>query len=411
MYLDDLKLTRVLPGVLALLLLAAPPVQGDIFHLRGGGTVNGQLLETRDGHYHIRSVVGIVRLPVEEVEQIEPAETPFAEYEQRLAAAPDTPAGQFELATWCEEQGLRAERRKHLERVLTLDPDHAAARQALGYVRVGDLWVDGRRILERKPRVPDESDQERDPERLARAIQVQWYRHIRAVRDNLLNSSRSSRVEEGRSRIRKINDPLAILPLVEILSTGGPDQRALLVEMLGAFTEDEATMNLALLALIDREASIRRAALSQLKRRGDPRVVAQYREALKTGNAPIIARAAQGLGELGALEAVPDLVEQLTERTNKWIEVPVRRYIRVWQDRFTGATIVHSSGPTPMAIHNPSIGLWQLLNVAETEWWYQPVTVYRTEVLEALRKITGQDFGFEQDQWRHWYEEQRHVAH
>jgi hypothetical protein len=35
------------------------------------------------------------------------------------------------------------------------------------------------------------------------------------------------------------------------------------------------------------------------------------------------------------------------------------------------------------------------------------VTVFRTEVLEALRTITGQDFGFEHAAWRRWYEERR----
>ncbi len=32
------------------------------------------------------------------------------------------------------------------------------------------------------------------------------------------------------------------------------------------------------------------------------------------------------------------------------------------------------------------------------------VTVYRTEVLEALRRLTGQDFGFEREPWQRWYE-------
>jgi hypothetical protein len=35
------------------------------------------------------------------------------------------------------------------------------------------------------------------------------------------------------------------------------------------------------------------------------------------------------------------------------------------------------------------------------------VTVFRTDVLEALRRITGQNFGFEQDQWREWYANSR----
>ena len=35
------------------------------------------------------------------------------------------------------------------------------------------------------------------------------------------------------------------------------------------------------------------------------------------------------------------------------------------------------------------------------------VTVYRTEVREALCKITGRDFGFDMDAWAQWYQENR----
>jgi hypothetical protein len=35
------------------------------------------------------------------------------------------------------------------------------------------------------------------------------------------------------------------------------------------------------------------------------------------------------------------------------------------------------------------------------------VTVYRSEVLDALRLITGEDFGFDEAAWRRWYEEQK----
>jgi hypothetical protein len=40
------------------------------------------------------------------------------------------------------------------------------------------------------------------------------------------------------------------------------------------------------------------------------------------------------------------------------------------------------------------------------EYQLRSVTVFRTEVMEALKRITGQNFGFDAVAWRRWYEEQ-----
>ena len=37
----------------------------------------------------------------------------------------------------------------------------------------------------------------------------------------------------------------------------------------------------------------------------------------------------------------------------------------------------------------------------------QDVTMYRTEVLEALVAITGVNHGFDAAKWRRWYEEHK----
>ncbi|MCK4342579.1 MAG: HEAT repeat domain-containing protein [Phycisphaerae bacterium] len=365
------------------------------------------MLEIADEQYKIRTVVGIVRLPVAAVERVEEAQTPFEEYEQRVRQVADTPEDQTALAVWCRDQGLRAEARRHFQRAIELHPDYEPAHQGLGHVRVGDMWVDGRTVVKRRveTRAADQPKEE-DAERLARAIQGQWYRHIRAVKRSLLDSSRETLVKKGRERLLKIKDPLAILPLAQVLSRGDVDQRMLLVEALSVFPEDEATMNLAMIALVDAEEQIRRRALSQLIRRQDPRVIAQYREALRVGNAVIQSRAAYNLGELKASEAIPDLMDVLTVEETKWVQVPVRTYFRLWPRVFSRSTVL-TIGKRPAAIHQPEIGVWSLANDVRNEWRYRPVTVYRTEVLEALRRITGQNFGFDRADWQQWYEEHK----
>jgi hypothetical protein len=345
-------------GAIVSVLLALPVSHalGDIFHLKTGGTVSGLLIATDADTYRIRTTAGIVGIPISAVDRIEPAPTPFEEYDRRVEQAAETAADQTALAAWCDEQGLKAERRKHLLHALELDADYVPARRALGYVRAGTLWIDGRRVVERAPEgpKPDEAGQT-DPERLARAIQGQWYQRIRAYKQSLLNSALDRLVQDGRTKILEIKDPLAILPLSQVLSEGDVNCRKLLVAALSKFREDEATLNLAVVGLADSDGEIRAQAVAELARRKDPRVIMQYRAALRQGNDVIVARAATGLGRLEASEAVPDLIDALTAWRNRWVELPVERYFMAWSSVFTTGTVVHLGAAAATAV--PQVGV------------------------------------------------------
>lgn len=417
-----MRCRRTLPGcrspgllrgpalILSVLLVWPVGAAGDVFQLRNGGSVSGSLLTIDEGNYRIRTTVGIVSVPASSVVAVEEAATPFEEYDRRVRATADTADEQTELAAWCDEQGLRAERRRHLRRAVELDPDHAAARRALGYVRVGALWVDGRRVAEAGGEAAaDNGDEAVEPEKLARAIQAEWSQRIRAIKHSLLDSSLARLVDEGRVRIREIRDPLAILPLAQVLGLGDRDSRLLLVEMLSRFPEDEATLNLGVLGLVDDDEDIRARAVAALAPRKDPRIVAQYRAALRSGSDVILARAATGLAQLQAPEAVPDLIALLTAQRERWVEVPLRQYMRTWPQTFVTMTTVHLSSGGGLVVHRPEVGVYRdfvLWNEpVRNEWQFREVTVYRTEVLEALKRLTGQNFGFEGEAWRRWYEE------
>lgn len=395
-------------AALTFVVALAAVTRGDIFHLAGGGMIDGQRLESEGEQYKIRTTVGVVSVPASAVERVEKATTPFEEYDRRAGQAGSTAEEQVALATWCDEQGLRTERRRHLQRALEINPDYGPARRALGYVRVGEMWVDGRRVADRtETSEPAENGEPAERERLARAIQGQWNRGIRTIKQTLLDSRDGRRVEEGRLRILDIKDPLAIYPLAQILSGGSVGCRRVLVESLSSFPDDEATMNLAVLALTDRSAEIRGSALAELARRKDPRVAAQYREAVRSGSDAMLTRAATALGQLGASEAVPDLIDALTARRNRWVEVPMRSYFTGWTSIFYRARPVYV-GTGLDVMHRPQIGVpcdSVYIESSEPEMQYRSVTVYRTAVLEALKRITGQNFGFDREQWLRWVQE------
>lgn len=418
-------LRRAWPHLVAGLLGLASPAcvhvaRGDVFHLATGGLVEGALLAEKDGHYQILTALGTVSVATDAVVQVETTPTPLHEYQQRAAAAADTPTDQAALGAWCAAHELAYLSRRHYRRALELDPDCAEARRALGFVRVGDFWVSGRRQPGRRAGVTSRpagagatGGPTEDPVKVARAIQGSWRRRIRAIKSMLLDSPLPHQVEEGRARILEIEDPLAIVPLSEVLSDGSLVCRTVLVEALRRFSDDAATVNLAALALADSHEDIRHAALRALVRRKDPRIAGQFREALDSNNDLLIRRAAEALGALGAREAVPALIPLLTARRVKEVEVPMGRYFSTLPAAFPvryhwiGSTMVAVCPNIGVVSANPGFTVGPPFGVPRAQTVVKEVTVYRSEVREALRRLTGEDFGFDQAEWRRWYEEHR----
>lgn len=403
---------RAAPWVLALLLAAAvPSVLADILHLTNGNQIEGQILEKTDAGYRVRTSFGTLVVPADTVKSIEEKPTPFAEYDRRLAAAKDTAKEQTDLGVWCGENGLPAQEKKHLNRAIELDPEYEPARTALGFVKVNGVWVDGRTAVrdpEREKEAESKPAKPGDGDRQVAAIQGKWTRQIRAIRQTLLDAKSEKLNDEGRRRILDIKDPLAVLPLAKVLGDGTLAARQVLVEALGRFQTDESTLNLTVIALVEPDESLRRDAVTQLVRREDPRVVAQLRKALQSNSDALIRNAAVALGRLKAMTAVPELIDSLKVQRRKLTEVTVRRYFGAMESDFgRDTTVTLPRGNRVRYVPTIGLGAAGAFVSSETEMQMQDVTVFRTEVQQALVAITGENFGFEEAAWRRWYQERK----
>lgn len=396
-----------LVAVLLVLGVLGSVVRGDIIHLKSGGSIEGEVISEKSTEelLFIRTLLGSVTLGRDAIDRIEPAASPFEAYEKRAAAAGETAAAQTKLAGWCEARGLHAERRRHLERAILLDPDYEPARRALGFVRVGGVWIDGRSSVP-NPEGGGDSGEPSEDEKLARAIQGRWHLTISAIESAFLEGDRDERFERGRKRILGIRDPLAIHPLTKVLSEGSEAARLLLVEALSGFRESESTLNLSILALIDGSEAVREAALSELVRRRDPRVVAQYRRVLQGEGDRLLKRAAIGLGRMKAAEAIPELIDALTVRRTQPVQVPVHGLTYQLRAPFGDVRYATVEGWRRI-MYVPTIAVSNYASVFRNEWRVREVKVFRTEVLEALKAITGENFGFEREEWARWYREHR----
>ena len=125
---------RLIPLV-ALWAVSVASASGEVFVLKSGGQVEGELLNPNQSpreSFVVRTTSGArVTLGAEQVRQKLHQRPVEIEYERVRPQYPDTVQGQWALSQWCLEHHLVAPRREHLQRVIELDADHVDARHAL----------------------------------------------------------------------------------------------------------------------------------------------------------------------------------------------------------------------------------------------------------------------------------------
>jgi predicted esterase len=127
-----------LPALLALLLLVFPAA-ADTVHLKGGKKLHGRVIATEPevvvniyNSTNLGMKLGVERVPASRVKKIvRTIPAPRREFQARVRKAEDA-ATLVELAAWCAEHKLAAERVYALELALRMEPDNAKARKALG---------------------------------------------------------------------------------------------------------------------------------------------------------------------------------------------------------------------------------------------------------------------------------------
>ena len=329
-------------------------------------------------------------------------------YNDRLLAMDDSAPAHVELAKWCEEQGLAERALIHWQEALFRDPTSAEAKRALGLNSPG--------AAEAAPEPTLAPPQ--DPAFFER--QRAYADQIRQIAWRYLVPTNEAAWAEGRQRILSMTDPAAVEPLSRILSTGPVEHRLLKAEALAGIPGDEARQALIRMIFSENSKSAFLAAIERLRSRADSDRVGPLLAAL---DAPTETRrrAAYALGELRAESAVPALIAHLRAPEARTVTVTERVEP---MGMFSGTIIPYVAGVRPIVsdhavAFDPIIGyIGSGVSVGSTAG-PQEVTVEKTKiklveqpaVLEALKKITGRDFGYNLFQWRQWqYQAERDRA-
>lgn len=331
-------------------------------------TDHGRLAIDRDRVYRLRTRT--------------PAET---DYDRRAPSVSDTPEAQYALATWCRDNGQDDAMRRHLNRVLELQPDHEAARTLLGYTQVDGEWMTRTDVLASRGlrRWQGEFLTAQEVELLKRtqeveAKQIDWRRRLAKLRADLGHRDPDTAREAG-AALEGLTDPEATPELLALLADeASPLVRRRLVDLVGRLGAPQGLVALAGLALNDPDIEVRAIALERLAEDGRPGLAALFVSALGSPNNVTVNYAADALAMLGSAAAIDPMIDALVT-THRW---------KTGNDSGGDTySVSPNAGTFGFGGGGPKIVEKQLQN---------------PRVLAALVHLTGVNFLYDQDRWRAW---------
>lgn len=174
--------TTVTTLVLSLALASA--ALADEVVLKNGSAFSGIVREEGD-RVVVEMDFGTMTFKKVDVRSISRGNDPMGEYETKAKAATDV-KGMLELAGWAREKGLGSRSLDLYRKILTLDPDQADARKALGFEKIDGQWLAGDDLMVARGYVK---------------VNGRWL--IKDTAEQLLAQQEASRIEVDRLQLAK----------------------------------------------------------------------------------------------------------------------------------------------------------------------------------------------------------------
>lgn len=390
-------MSRLIPQTLVVFAAAAGACAwGDVVELRSGARLTGTTPETKS-----RSTItveleggGRVTLDRDHVVRVVPESATEAEYRRRAPTAPDTVDAQWALARWCQERGMREAFRRHLERVVELDPTHAEARQLLGYQHHEGRWLTRAELMAARGMVRHGGEYRTRQEvallersEQAKERNADWKNTLARWRRDL--DDRDPReAAAAAANYQALKDPAAGPALAsQLLEERDPTAKSLLIRTAAQIHHGSTVRGLTALALDDNNEEIRFACLEELVRAGTPGLSEPFVRALRSKDNERINRAAAAIQELGDTGAVDSLVNALVT-THKF---------KVGEDTGGGQRFDITSGGGGFRFGGGGTKIIKR-------------NLKNQRVLSALVKLTGVNYGYDEARWRAWLEDRDKTA-
>lgn len=383
--------------------LAARSAHADLFLLENGGRLEGEWVNhqeaTRHGYVVRLASGGIVRLDADQVREAVRQRPVERQYDEIAPTYGDSVEAQWQLAEWCREQQLPAQRERHLRRVVQLDPQFHRAWMALGYIQVEGKWqlpVDAAREkgYERdrgRWRLPQEIALRDEREQLKRA-ELDWQRRIERLKYQMQHAERPL---EAQREFLEIRDPNAVKPLgLCLLRDPRPVMRVMAAETLAGIGSPAAIQLLVQSSLMEPHIEAFHDIADRIVEKRFAGLSLIYIKALRHENNQVVNRAGHMLGRLGDATALEPLIDALV--TTHYRTPPQSSH----PDATTASFAKDGESSNPLG---GGTGITKAGATAPI-----PITVPNQEVLHALVRLSrGVTFQFDQRAWRVWFAARR----
>jgi len=342
-------------------------------------------------------------------------ETLEAEYAKRATVAETHDAdAHYRLALWCQEHGLTAYALRHHRAVVTLEPDHRAARRALGFEHVRGRWVKGKEAKRAKGFrevgglwvTPEEYSLLAKDE-----ITAQAARDARRVSDEALkkawNPDPAVRAR-AMAAIERLAAEHRLRPLSIAARIKFKEVRLRAVGGLGRLNRKDALPALYKRAIFDTEEEVRDAAVAAIKATDAEGKPGPFVRALNSPFDRVRIAAVKALGNLGDERAVGPLVAryQVVGGSGQSVYISQTNQISFIQD--FDVEVAQTS-----FIADPVIGVIQdgiVLNFRALSHSGTYDVYEGGAYAEALSKLTEKDLGNDAKAWLEWYRNEQREA-
>ncbi len=417
--------TIVMIGLAAGAVLAGDGVaRADLIKLSSGGELRGKIVKGRATRESVtlETLSGaVVTVSRAEMQFLTMRPVAVEEYESRARKLPETAEAHWEMADWCKQKALLKQRETHLRRVVELAPDHDQAHQMLGHVLTKSGWTSRDEMMERQGYVKhrgkyittqelelvEKTESERQDEKA-------WFQKVKLWSGWLRGTAASNpdKPREGWQALESINDPHAAPAVTHYLSEHERREvRLLAVKILSHVGGDKAVPGLVKLSLKDGDHDIRYQALQGITPAQHTRALPMYVKELKNDFNPVVRRAGAALGILGGDKAVNPLIDALVTTHSYQVRVPgtsQQSYSFSTDGSFGGgnslspdlqAQIAAGQFPNGVIVLDGTPGSIQ----SKTKLVTVTVNHQNAEVLTALQKLTGKNFGYDKRTWHLWW--------
>lgn len=390
--------SRIALALALLAVLAPASARADVIVTRDGLTLEGQVTELPDGRLQVETAAGLLHLAPDRVRSRTTGPGPLESlHAARRALDLSDVVGRYRLALAGEAAGCPEFARELLTEILALDPEHAAARRALGYEKVNGQWLtqaQARRaqglvlfrgvwmlpaeveVASQTPAAVAAGDAAADVERV-----VQWL-HVLAEGEAALRNA-------ARLALARTAAPLLLGAGQQALLDRSPEVRIEACRLLGDLGDESALRALVFSGARDVDSRVRREAVLAAQSLGHDDTAVPFLRALGSENLQIVANAAQALALLGDVRAAGYIVRRLESHgssTRNYVSfINQISYVRDYDVEIAQASNI--ANPDVATLVEGVILDVRVLDAAYTRTWVEPILVkaYSDLVGQALR--------------------------